>query len=137
MRSRRAGRGSARPLNCGVMRHVRLIAALSIGAMLSACASPNPYASTAAALSGVEYSGVNNGFSKLWKPTGRNAAYTLSEEESQRGGNDLTVCVDDLSQKFDAPQGRAPGRELRTVQLIDCMASKGWHMVVEELVVTQ
>ena len=37
MRLRRAGHVVARPLNCGVMRHVSLLVALTAGASLSAC----------------------------------------------------------------------------------------------------
>ena len=45
----------------------------------------------------------------------------------------LRQCIDDLSKE---PPDVGSSRELRTVELVDCMKLKGWNLVRAEVVVT-
>ena len=117
------------------MRHFRCIAITLVAAVLQGCSAISAYESTAAELSGIEYTGVIDGFEKLWKPLGKDGAYSLSQEEAVRGGSDLDSCISSLSERFVVPHRSVPSRELRVVQLLDCMQSRGWHLVVTEVLV--
>ena len=124
----------ALPLMLGVMRHVSPLSALLISAV-AACTASRPYTQTAAMLSTTLYQ---------WVPLDQDDRRPGTETEVASAG-DLDACVSELSQQLTSvrKQGyrtRAPSREARVLELLECMEMKGWRFwynpVLDEISVT-
>ena len=101
---------------------------LFVAALLAGCGPASPYESTATELSQTERAALRVGFSKTWKPVSRNFSAALSEGENARGRFWLASCVSELTARFTP----APRKTVRAVQIAECMAARGWHLVVRE-----
>jgi hypothetical protein len=112
---------------------VSLVCTFGVAACSFACSSVPPYEATAMALSGTEYSASFYGFSKAWKPIGRDRTYALSDDDILRREFLVGSCVSELTARFVPP----PGPALRAIQLLDCMEARGWHLIVEDVIATQ
>jgi hypothetical protein len=65
---------------------------------------------------------------KTWKPLGRDRSYILSDWDNQRRDFFLGSCVSELTARFSPP----PGEVLRAAQIVECMATRDWHLVVDD-----
>jgi hypothetical protein len=111
------------------MRHFRLAAAFAV-MWASACASLDPYAASARALSGAFVY-------PMWNAVGKDLAYSLSDDGEQlaRSSSAFQSCVESLTKSYGAVAASLP-REVRAAQLIDCMKSAGWELVLDQITVT-
>lgn len=78
-----------------------------------------------------EYPKPSIGFLKSWKPLGENYEYKPSKHEVAQSSLDMESCVKHLSSKYPNP----PKETLRSLQIIECMKSKGWSFEVEEILI--
>ena len=95
------------------------------------CAMQSGYELSAREMLSAEYPKPNFGFLKSWKPLGKNYEYKLSEHEIAQNSLDMETCVNHLSSKYPNP----PKETLRSLQIIECMKSKGWSFEIEEILI--
>jgi hypothetical protein len=115
------------------MRKTTSLTTLVAAAFLPACSSMSAYESTAVELSSPERVASFYGFSKTWKPRGKDADYVLSDDEQVRLEFFLSSCISELTARFSPP----PGTLLRAIQILECMNARDWDLVVEELIGTR
>lgn len=73
----------------------------------------------------------------VWEPLSKDdPSYVSSQEERFRTGADLTACVGQLSAELKRSGPPAPVREIRVVELLDCMKGHGWHLVHQDVFIT-
>jgi hypothetical protein len=95
------------------------------------CAMQSGYELSAREMLSTEYLKPNLGFLKSWKPLGKNYEYNLSEHEIAQSALNMEACVSQLSSKYPNP----PKETLRSLQIIECMKSKGWSFEIEEILI--
>jgi hypothetical protein len=95
------------------------------------CAMQSSYEQSAHEMLGAEYPKPSIGFLKSWKPLRKNYEYKLSKHEIEKSSLDMEACVKYLSSKYPNP----PKETLRSLQIIECMKSKGWSFEVEEILI--
>jgi hypothetical protein len=107
--------------------------------LLSACASQSrtvaspreDYAATARKLWKTDDVGPAIAHETKWTPVGQSADHFLTPDEIDRANADVDQCIIDLSKDVEF----SPSEVVRTVQLMKCMAGKGWHVSVREMLV--
>jgi hypothetical protein len=97
-------------------------------ALVAACSPLPPYESTAADLVRAGRGTSLVEFSTEWKPLTKGFSEALSDEENVRGRFWLSSCVNELDARFTP----APNGTVRALQIAECMAARGWHLVVRE-----
>lgn len=114
---------------------------MAAGFMLSGCATQTPqltpvaqeYTQTARKLWATTDVGPATAYETKWTPAGKDASYFLNADEITRANADVDLCIADLSKSAEF----SPPEVTRAVQLMDCMAAKGWHVSVRELLVLE
>lgn len=111
----------------------KILKHLVVCILLVGCTTKSIYKSSADNLLRAEYPQPYHGFLKSWKPLGKKFAYELTEKESQQSYLDVEFCIENLYLKYSFP----PSETLRVLQIIECMRTKGWHVEVEEILITR
>ena len=114
------------------MSHSKSFAVALFATLITSCAIHESYDATAEKMVGREMPSNSYGFSKLWKPDGKDSSHVLTEEEGAIGGEALSGCIDQLTVKYEPP----PGEILRAIQILECMKDKGWQLLAEEFIST-
>jgi hypothetical protein len=99
---------------------------------LFGCKTTGTYEQTSLDLTGLELVEQHWGYHKSWAPLGSKDGYDMTDAQKEQQAQSLSQCI----KKLKASHVNKPNPAFRAVQLIDCMESFGWHLVVEELFIT-
>ncbi|RHW75355.1 hypothetical protein [Colwellia sp. RSH04] len=112
------------------MRKILLLSFLTV--LLFGCKTTGTYEQTSLELTGLELIEPHWGYHKSWAPLGSKDGYDMTDAQKEQQIKSLNQCV----KKLKNSHTNKPTHALRSVQLISCMESFGWHLVVEELFIT-